>query len=801
MGQERGVGGLHALMETAGMRVERVGRLGRDPLQALVYRLRVVRQGFDGGLGGGGETPMHLLVMGEKGGVGGLHAIVEAVGMGVERARSLARDLLHALVEMLRACREGRHRVLGGRGKETVHLFVMGAERRVGGGEPLAERITVGRQRARGLVRGRGETLVEMVGVARQKSQRRRRGLGQARLQDVAMLVERARGVRRGGGQALVQTVGMRRERVGDLVGGLLEAAVQRGAVLLEAGVDLAVALLEQAGEVVVRMVEQGARGLRALADHAGDALAHVAETAVELVAVGGDDVVQPVAGLGEAHREVVAARHDLVGNAGAGLVEPGDDRIGPLTEVGNEDLAGGGELALDRTGTLVDRGGDAVGGRLEAGHQILAAGTDVGGQAVAGADQRGANLVALAAESGGDSLAGLGEGHRQRALDALEVARERLVGAGDGAAHLLGVSDNGLALGRQLVDQRAHAALVVAKGALDVRNLGAHQRFQLAGAGQRPLDAVAHGGDLATDSLTEGHHLLGGDGLRLGETHGDLEHGARGEPHLLGAAHQRRRHEEEQQRSDDGEQDQRHLRLQKARAGEFAAIGVKIDRAYEDPQHGGEAGDDHGRARRPGLERAQDGADALLVVVGGRGRGSRRRAIGRHAALGRHVEHGLDGGNRLRCRRHGRIDARKQLGIVLGRRQAGTVVATPRGAGDEQRMQAIVGGDLEATLLAQGLGGVRLVAGSLHVGSLGRQGRHRRLVIAAEVEGFLDRRQGRSRRILSLGGVGHCTPRYTGRVRPAAVHRPKHHLLTKRTLQKAVLERNQAWQGIAKRR
>ena len=63
--------------------------------------------------------------------------------------------------------------------------------------------------------------------------------------------------------------------------------------------------------------------------------------------------------------------------------------------------------------------------------------------------------------------------------------------------------------------------------------------------------------------------------------------------------------------------------------------------------------------------------------------------------------------------------------------------------------MQAIVGGNFEAARIVRRLG-IRLL-----VDPVGRQRRHRRvmtsIVIAAEIERFLDRRQGRSRRILSL--------------------------------------------------
>ena len=87
---------------------------------------------------------------------------------------------------------------------------------------------------------------------------------------------------------------------------------------------------------------------------------------------------------------------------------------------------------------------------------------------------------------------------------------------AGDGVAHLLGLADQRVALMRERLEQAADADFVVVVGALERGHFVGDQRFELGGAGQRPLDAVAHGGDLAADGLAHGDDGIAGDLFRL---------------------------------------------------------------------------------------------------------------------------------------------------------------------------------------------------------------------------------------------------------------------------------------------
>jgi hypothetical protein len=56
----------------------------------------------------------------------------------------------------------------------------------------------------------------------------------------------------------------------------------------------------------------------------------------------------------------------------------------------------------------------------------------------------------------------------------------------------------------------------VVAEWPLERRDFVGHEGFEFAGARDRALDAVAHGGDFAADRLTDGHHRVGGRALGL---------------------------------------------------------------------------------------------------------------------------------------------------------------------------------------------------------------------------------------------------------------------------------------------
>ena len=211
---------------------------------------------------------------------------------------------------------------------------------------------------------------------------------------------------------------------------------------------------------------------------------------------------------------------------------------------------------------------------------------------------------------------------------------------AGDGAAHPLGIVDDRLALRDQLVDERADADLVVGIGPLERRDLAAHQRLELAGPGERPLDAVADRRDLAPYHLRHRGDGVGREAFGLDEAHRHLADGAGDLLHLHRAHRQHGGDMEQDQRREERDRgDEKLHRAQRRDEGLKAALDLRRhepgDRA--EPQRRGERRQDVGPARRPALQRLQDRPDALTVVVrdGGAIRaddlgGPRRRRSGR---------------------------------------------------------------------------------------------------------------------------------------------------------------------------
>ena len=100
----------------------------------------------------------------------------------------------------------------------------------------------------------------------------------------------------------------------------------------------------------------------------------------------------------------------------------------------------------------------------------------------------------------------------------------------------VLGLTDQRVALAGEILQQTAHPHLVVVIGAFKRPDLVLHQRFKLARAGQRALDPVAHGRDLAADGLSDGHDRIPRHALGLGETHGDPRHRLRDQAQFLRA-------------------------------------------------------------------------------------------------------------------------------------------------------------------------------------------------------------------------------------------------------------------------
>ena len=163
-----------------------------------------------------------------------------------------------------------------------------------------------------------------------------------------------------------------------------------------------------------------------------------------------------------------------------------------------------------------------------EAGDEILAAARELLDHVLAGAGEGGGDLVAAVGERHGDAVAGMGDVLGDRLAREPEVLRQRFLGADDRGADALGVDDDRLALAGEVVDQRAHARLVVGIGALERRHFVVDEQFEFARPGDGALDAVADRRDLAADGLADIHHRVGGDVLRLREPRGEVADRAR---------------------------------------------------------------------------------------------------------------------------------------------------------------------------------------------------------------------------------------------------------------------------------
>ncbi len=185
----------------------------------------------------------------------------------------------------------------------------------------------------------------------------------------------------------------------------------------------------------------------------------------------------------------------------------------------------------------------------------------------VAAEVQRLPDFLAFGVYRGGDAPGGFADAVGEADRGRLHVAGDAVMRDRNGAAHAIGVGENGFAFAGQFVDQRAHAPLIVGERALQIGDFRPHQRFEFAGPRQRAFDAVAHRGDLAPDRLRQRHHLLGGDGLGFGEAHRDFGHGAGGHPHFLSAPDHHRSDEEEYHGAGDGEEVKRGGRQNESRS------------------------------------------------------------------------------------------------------------------------------------------------------------------------------------------------------------------------------------------
>ena len=258
---------------------------------------------------------------------------------------------------------------------------------------------------------------------------------------------------------------------------------------------------------------------------------------------------------------------------------------IGFEIQTGGELIAGGGERA---------RGFFA--GRFQAHDQVFAAPAQLLDHVVADLTQRQRDLLALLGQRMGDALGRLVDLLADEIADGREILRQVDMDIVDGGAHLLGLPDQRVALIGQILKEPANANLIVAVSSLERRDLVAHQRFKLARARQRALDAVAHGRDLAADRLSDGDDRIARHPLRLGEPHRDLRHRLRNEPQFLGAPGHVGDAEEEndrqQRRGAEPDQDRQRRVVGAERGIDVAEIGDGEGKAADDPDRRQNRGD-----------------------------------------------------------------------------------------------------------------------------------------------------------------------------------------------------------------
>ncbi len=335
-------------------------------------------------------------------------------------------------------------------------------------------------------------------------------------------------------------------------------------------------------------------------------------------------DVGQSRADLLGPLRQHVGERGGLVAEVVGDAVEPRRQRLRQIP--GDVDDLVGELVGLEvqrrdqpRVGG-VERAAHFLAGTRELLEQVAAAIADRVDHGIAGAPERERDVLALLGERAGDALGGIIDAGRDQLAHRCDVLGEAKMHVAQRIAHLLGLVDQRLALARQVFDQAADPELVVVIGALERRHFAVHQAFELGRAGERPLDAVAHGGDFAPDRLADGHHRLAGDRVRLAEPHRHLDHRTGDQAQLLRPHHHIGDHHEEhdRQRHHHGEAEQRDAPLRQQGARIRLEEGPGRRHRDDGPADREQERDQVGGARGTLLQRLQDLADRLAVVIGG---------------------------------------------------------------------------------------------------------------------------------------------------------------------------------------
>ena len=404
-------------------------------------------------------------------------------------------------------------------------------------------------------------------------------------------LVQRGGDLAAVGGQAGVEAVDIGLQGLGDVLGALTHALddlaaegfdgavefrdvagnerAERAAVAREFFRQLAALVLHQFVERADLQGERVVRGLGLADDLRHQRVDGHVERFAGLVAGGEDLGREPVAGVVDLAHEVAAAQFELeqqrvagilqrvvnlfgaVGNAvddgGGALLEFAGDAVDALVQHLMDAVGQIDELVMDVAGLEIEAGGEALAGVehrarglgagfLEAVEQVAAALAEREDHVVAGVAERAGDVGAALFQRAGDALGDFVDAGGDRVRDQRDVVAQVDLHAGDGAANLLGLADQIVALMGDVLQQRADAHFVVAVGALERGDFVGNQRFEFAGARDRAFDAVAHGRDFAADRLTDGDHRVAGGALGLRKADRDLRHRLRDHAHFLAA-------------------------------------------------------------------------------------------------------------------------------------------------------------------------------------------------------------------------------------------------------------------------
>ena len=485
-------------------------------------------------------------------------------------------------------------------------------------------------QRREGAMHGAGELVAQRLGAASEGSEHVLRDEVEMAMNMFGMAVQRSDGLVERGRELLLQRLGLLGERRRRRVGGGRKAALQLAAMALELVLEPRMPVLERGDDVAARLVEGVPRRCGPRLDQIAEAFAGRGDAVGERAAMHVDHLLQAIMRFSEARRDALAALGNRLGDLRAGGIEAFRKGVAAHAEVYGEKLARIGQARLEVGQLLIERlrdagaglrqiGGGVAAGAAEARDKFFAVTRQMLGEFVAALVQRQPDLVAFGVDRIRDAAGGLADAVSEADRRRFNVAGDAIMGDRDGAAHAIGIGENGFALAGQLVDQRAHAPLVIGKGALQIGDLGPHQGFKFAGPRQGALNAIAHGGDLAPDRLGERDHLLGGDGLGFGEAQRDFGHRAGGRAHFLPAPDHHRRDEEKHHRPGDGEEVKRGRRQDRAvRSAEklFPIGGEEADR-QRNPQRRAKRRDDGWGAVWAGLVGAQDRAGRMAVVIG----------------------------------------------------------------------------------------------------------------------------------------------------------------------------------------